>query len=191
MRCSICPSLTAHSGWAFAIDAELAEAGQVVGMDHLDVRDVMAVIVRTVRPAGLLDAVQRLPDRPLADRVDVDLEPLGVQASHDRLELLGVDERLAAVPGRAPVRVEVGLEDGGREVLDHPVLHDLHGRRAEPARSAAFPERDQILHLLDAAVPVPPQRSDDPRGELPRTRERHVGVERRIVRRRRSRPATP
>ena len=34
-----------------------------------------------------------------------------------------------------------------------------------PARPRS--RSDQILHLLDATVPVPPQGSDDPRGKLP------------------------
>ena len=51
-------------------------------MDDLDVRDVVPEVVHAVRPPRRLDGVERFPDRPLPDRVDVDLEPLGVQAGH-------------------------------------------------------------------------------------------------------------
>ena len=61
-------------------DAERAEPREVVGMDDLDVREVVAEVVRAVRRAGGLDRVERLAHRAFREGVEVHLEPLRVQA---------------------------------------------------------------------------------------------------------------
>ena len=139
------------------------------------------MVVRAVRRPRRLERVQGLSDRALPDRVDVHLEPLGVQAGDGRLQLLGLDERRPAVVGGPALGVQVGLEDGGGEVLDHAVLHDLDRRGREPPDPAPLARREQVLDLLDPPVPVPPQRAHDPRGQLPGGGDLPVGVEGRIA----------
>ena len=60
-------------------DAELAEAPDVVGVDDLDVGDVRPRVGRAVGAPGGLDGVERLAHGPLADGVEVRLEPEGIE----------------------------------------------------------------------------------------------------------------
>ena len=62
--------------------------------------------------------------------------------------------------------VEVRLEQCGRAVLRHAVLHHLHGGRAEPALGQGLAPPDQVRDLLHALGAVPPQRADHVRAEL-------------------------
>ena len=132
------------------------------------------------RPSGL-ERVQGLSDRAFPDRVDVHLEPLGVQAGDGDLQLLGLDERRPAVVGGPALGVQVGLEDRGGEVLDHAVLHDLDRRGREPPDPAPLARGEQVLDLLDPPVAVPPQRAHDPSGQLPGGGDLPVGVEGRVA----------
>src|SRR6266508_4140946 len=157
---------------------ELVEPRDVVGMDHLDVGDVVAMVVRPVRSPRRLQGVQCLTDGPLPDRMDVDLKPLGVQKSHGGLQRLRVDERHTPIRGRHTVAVEIWIQDPGREILDHAVLHDLHRGGSEPPYRAPISFRDQLVDLLLAAVPVPPQGPDDPGRKLVPACRRGVGAER-------------
>ncbi len=68
-------------------------------MHDLDVRDVMAEVVRAVRLSSRFDRVQRLAHRAFRERVEVHLESLAIQAGDVGLQQLGVDERQAAVVG--------------------------------------------------------------------------------------------
>ena len=64
--------------------AELGEARHVVRMHHLQMRDVVAVVVGPVGPTGRLVRVQRLADRPVTDGVGMHLEAFAIQ-SRNRL----------------------------------------------------------------------------------------------------------
>ena len=55
--------------------SQRAEARDVVGMDHLDVREVVAIVAPGRSRRSCLDGVQRLAHGPVADRVEVHLEP--------------------------------------------------------------------------------------------------------------------
>ena len=157
-------------------DAELGEPRHVVGVDQLQVGDVVAP-----GRVGADHRVQRLAHRPVADGVHVHLEAGGVQGGHGVLDRLGVQEGVAAVVGGVAAAVEVRLEQRGGAVLGHAVLHHLHGGGAEPAAGQRLTPPDQVRDLLDALPPVPPQRADDVRAEL-------AARGRVDVRRRRGRP---
>ena len=62
-------------------DAELAEPPDVVGVDDLDVGDVRPRVGRAVRAPGRLDGVERLAHGPVADGVEVRLEPERVESA--------------------------------------------------------------------------------------------------------------
>ena len=119
-------------------DAELAEACDVVGMHDLQVRDVVAVVVAPVRRDRMLHRVEALAHRSVADRVEVQLEAEGVEARRGLVQELGRHERDARVVGRVAVPVAVRLEHGRREVLGHPVLHDLDARGGEAAAAVSL-----------------------------------------------------
>ena len=90
-------------------------------MDDLDVGDVGSRVGRPVGAPGRLDGVERLTDRPVADGVEVRLEPERVEAGDVILERLGLDLAQAAVVGRTAGRVEVRLEQRAGEVLEDAV----------------------------------------------------------------------
>src|SRR4029453_16799517 len=127
-------------------DAELSEAGLVVGMDQLDVREVVAGVAPAVRVPGRLDGVERLAYGPVADRVQVYLEPVRVEEHEHPLELLGLVHRHPPV-----VRPLVRLEEGAVEVLEHAVLEDLHSAEPETPERPALAHLEEILDLLLAA----------------------------------------
>ena len=79
------------------------------------------------------------------------------------------------------VGVEVGRQRRRGEVLDDAVLHDLHARRREPSDRGACAGVHESLDLLEAAVPIPPERPDHPGGELTVVRRAHVRVQRAIA----------
>ncbi len=143
-------------------DPEVGEARHVVGVDHLEVGDVVA----QVRTGGRVERVEGLAGRAVPDRVDVDLEVLGGERGHVVPERARIDEGEPRVGGGRAARVEVGRRHGGREVLGHPVLHDLDARGPEPPVAVALPPLDQGVHLLLAEVPLPPERADDVRREV-------------------------
>ena len=73
--------------------AEPAEPRDVVGVHDLDVREVVAVVVRPVRAQRRLDRVEGLAHGAFAERVEVHLEPERVQrASRRPSSSFGVDE---------------------------------------------------------------------------------------------------
>ena len=131
-----------------------------------------------------LERVQRLARRAVADGVHVDLEPGVVERPHRLTQRGGLDEGVAGVAGRPAVVVEVRRGQRRREVLRDAVLHDLHGRGAEPAAGHRLAPPDEVGHLLDAEPPFPPQGTHHVgaqvavagRGDVGRRRVVHPGV---------------
>ena len=78
------------------------------------------------------------------------------------------------VVGR-PSRSRYGSRTAAGAVLEDPVLHQLHARRAVAVRCRPSAALDQLVDLLRAALAVPPQRPDDPRGQLAPSGQRRVG----------------
>ena len=127
-------------------DAELGEARLVVGMDQLDVREVVARVAPAVRLLRRLDRVERLANRAVADRVQVHLEAVRVEQDEHAPELLGLVHRHPAV-----VRALVRLEERAREVLEHAVLEDLHPADPQTPERSPFPHLEEVVDLLLAA----------------------------------------
>ncbi len=142
------------------------ESRDVVGMHYLQVGQMVSLPAGAVRRSGGLDGVERVPHGAVSERVEVNLEALPVQRRHEARQFSGVDEVQPRDLCRAAVAVQVRLEHRGGVVLSDAVEHHLHAGRAEPARLPVPAAVDQLRHLLDAALPVPPQRAD------------HVGLER-------------
>ena len=99
--------------------------------------------------------VERLAHRPVADRVEVRLEPERIELRDPGREALGVDLAEAAVVGRAAVAVAVRLEHGAGEVLEDPVHHQLHARGLVAADRGRPAPLDELLDLLGAAMRAP------------------------------------
>jgi hypothetical protein len=109
---------------------------------------------------------------PVTHRVDVHVEPLGVRGGHDVFQLVLVEHGHAAFLAV----VAIGRQHGAREVLAHPVDHDLHRTHRKSAQavrrcgaaglghqSPAFHHAGQLR--VEIQRPVPPQRPGDPRGQ--------------------------
>ena len=97
--------------------------------------------------------------------------PAGVEPGHVPLEGLGVDEADAAVRRSArPCAVEVRLEHRRPCSSRHPVLHDLHGRRPQPADRGCGRALDHLVDLLGAPLALPPVAGDRPAGQTARAR---------------------
>ena len=188
MSSSICASWHAQYGWALAIDTELTEARDVVGVDDLDVGDVRPRVGRPVRLPGGRDGIECLAHGPVADGVEMRLEPERVEARDVPLERLGIDHAQAAVVRRVAVVVQVRLDEAAGPVLEDAVLHQLDAGRGVAADRRTRATLDELLDLLRATRPIPPQRPDDPGRQLATTGERRVG-DLLAVGRRRWRPA--
>ena len=153
-------------GLAVRDHAELAEPGDVVRVDHLQVGDVVPGVPGPVRGPGRLARVQGVADRPIADRVHVDLEASRVQRDHGLDQLLAIEIGDPRLIGHVAGRVAVGPEHRPRVVLEHAVAHDLHGGGMEGAHGASVATRHELVDLLGAAMPVPPERPDHASGEV-------------------------
>ena len=77
--------------------------------------------------------------------------------------------------GRAAVVVEVRLEDRAGPVLEDAVQEQLDAGRGVATDGRPGAPLDELLDLLGAARPVPPQRPDDTGRQLAATGERRVG----------------
>jgi HAAS domain-containing protein len=106
-------------------DSELGEAGLVVGMDELNVGQVVTGVAASVRLLRRFDRVERLAHGAVADRVEMHLEAVAVEEGHDAGELLGLVHADAAV-----VSTRIRLQKRSREVLEHAVLEDLRSADA-------------------------------------------------------------
>ena len=145
-------------------DVELPEAGILGRIDDLEMGHVMAPLGGPVRPPGRLDRVERLPDGAIAEGVEVDLEAECVQPADVVLEQLRVDEADPAIRRGAAAGRAIRLEHRRRVVLGDPVLHDLHGVRAQPADLPGPPAFDDLVDLLGPLVTIPPVAGDRPSG---------------------------
>ena len=138
-------------------DAKLTETRDIVGVDHLDVGDVRPRVGLAVHAPGGRDRIERLAHGPVPDGVEMWLEPERIQTRDVCLEHLGVDHAHAPVACRTTHVVEVWLEEGAGPVLEDAVLHQLDGGRRITADRSAFAPCDELLDLLRAAPPIPPQ----------------------------------
>ena len=145
---SICGSCAAHSACMFAVTPSAANRGMSSGCITCRWAMWCRWSFAPLAARGGLDGVQRLPHRAVADRVQVHLEAVRVQRGHVLAQGRRVHVGQAPVRGLAAAGVQVGLDHPGGEVLRHPVLHDLHGVRAEPACLALLPPGQDLGQLL-------------------------------------------
>jgi hypothetical protein len=131
-------------------------------MHDLQMGKMVPQPARAIGNPGGFDGVERLPHGPVADGVDVHLEPFGIQQCDVLFQRLRVDERQPAVVGGVTVHVQIGRQHCCGEGLAHPVLHDLDGAGAESVRlGGRSPQRQETLHLLRPTPPLPPVRRYD------------------------------
>ena len=114
-----------------------AEAAYVVLVDELDVSDVVHETEIAVGLPGCRNRIESVADGTIADRMEMALEPEPIEMCDDLLQSGRFDEVDPGIAGRLPVGVAVGLQHGGREVLDHAVEHQLDARRPVPRSHAA------------------------------------------------------
>jgi hypothetical protein len=160
---------------------ERGEPRDVVGVDDLQVRQMVADGRIRVGPPRRFDRVERVAHRAVAERVEVHLEAVGVELGDEPGEFVGVDEVEAGVVGRAAMRVEVRVEQRGGVVLGHPVQHHLHAGGPEPADGVAVAPVQQLGQLLESLVPLPPQRPDDVHPQRARAGGPIVGIGRVVL----------
>ena len=154
--------------------SELTETRQIGRVHELEMGERVAPVGRPVGRARRGDRIEALAHRPVAERMEVDLESGCVEPRDDGVERARLHEAVAAIGGRPPVAAQVGLEHRGGEVLDHAVLEDLDARRSKAAHRGDPPALDQLLDLLGAAVAVPTLAGDRPAGQLAPLDERAV-----------------
>lgn len=126
--------------------AELREAGNVGGIDELEMGHLVAQVRCAVRGPHGSERVQPLANRAVSDGVHVDLEPRGVEPRRDLGEPFGgpvrdppvVASRLACV---------IWLEQRGRTRLEHAVEKKLRSARAEATVGEAIAQGDQLVDL--------------------------------------------
>ena len=152
MSSVIWSSSTAHSGWALAQRAEAPEARDVVGVDDLDVGEVRPRVGPAVRLAGRLDGVERVADGPVAERVEVRLEPERVEPDDGGLSVSASMKSSPELSVAWPWTSKYGLEHRGGAVLDDPVAHELDARRRVAAEDAVRPPLDELVDLLEPRV---------------------------------------
>ncbi len=166
-------------GTAGAVAWLVAAGAHVVRVHDVEMGEVMAQVVAAVGRVRRLDRVERIPRRAVADHVDVELEPRGVDQGNDAEQVIALDEHDPAPVRRRAVDRRIGIEQSGREAVAHAVGHDLDARRDEPPldlrgpRTTLFEERELGL----VAVPIPPQRTDHAGGERAAPRRAQVGLE--------------
>ncbi|MCY1419301.1 hypothetical protein D9M71_348870 [compost metagenome] len=108
-------------------DIQWFEAGELLGVDHLQVGDRMShVTVPLV--TGLLDAVERLAHRAVADGVHMHQPATGIGGADQLAKMRRVDQQFTGLVG-----VLVGLKQGSRlrGNFSHAVGENLDAGQAE------------------------------------------------------------
>src|ERR1017187_9373201 len=117
--------------------------------------------------AGGLDGVERRGDGPVADGVEVDLESLRVEGAYRVVQLIGLDEKVAAVRAVSAGSAQVGPRHRRGKRLADPVDHHLDRSRAEHAGGGDLATAEKVVNLFGAAGAVPPQCAANPSREAP------------------------
>ncbi len=143
-------------------DPKRPEPCAIVGVDQLEMRDVRPAIGRTVGSSGDLDGIEGVAHRALADGMEVCLEAQRIQLGHVCREVRGIEQSQTDVRGRSAVRIEVGLEQGARLVLQDAVDEELDAGRGIAGSGRALAPPDEFADLLRAARVVPTKGGDDP-----------------------------
>jgi hypothetical protein len=141
----------------------------------MEVGDVVAGVTTAVGLQGGLACVEGVADGAVADRVHVDLEAVRVEGREGLGKLVVVDVADSALIRLVTRGVAVGTEQGPGVVLEDPIGHDLHGHGMEGGRRSAVTASHELVDLLEAPVPIPPEGADDANGQVtPLGRERYA-----------------
>ena len=175
MSRSIWGSCAAQYGWAFATTPSSRNrprsSGWMTWMWAMCGRVSLGPFAR--RAASTASSPSRTARSPIAWKCG--WKPSASSRVTASASVAGLDLAQAAVRGRSPVPVQVRLEDGTREVLEHAVEHELDAGRRIAAARRPRPALDQLLDLFRPAVALPPQGAHDAAGQLAPTGERGVG----------------
>ncbi len=126
---------------------------------------VVAEVAPPVGTAGGTHGIECATDGAVADGVEVTLEPGRVECGDVSPELDRVDEVDPAALRWPALLGEVRLEHCGGEILGDPIEHELDRGWREPTGDPS--PLSQLFDLLGSPVPLPPQRTDDARLQLP------------------------
>src|SRR6266508_3564776 len=99
------------------------------------------------------------------------LEAERIEARYPTGQPIGVDLEQTSIVRRSAATIPVGLEHGAGEVLEDAVHHELDAGRLVATDRRRRPPLDELLDLLGTTMPIPPQRTDDPAGQLAARRQ--------------------
>ena len=122
--------------------AQLAEPGNVGGIEKLDMGDLVQTRPRPVGGHRPLHPVQCRAARHVADGMDMNLEARGVEGGEHLVDLSLLEHHR----GVAALRIAVGRDHRRRPVLDHAVeeeLRRMHPEQPVPAFGAEIAEAFQ------------------------------------------------
>ena len=102
-------------------------------------------------------------------------KPAASSSGVTRRSRSGSTNRIPVRSVRPPSGAEVRLEHRPGERLEDAVDHDLDRRRPVPADRSGGPPLDELVDPALVPVALPPQRADDPCGELPASGHGDVG----------------
>ena len=110
----------------------------------------------------MLEGIQRVAHRRIADRVNVYLKPLRIECRDQRVELLRRDVGMPAKVWTIGVR----LEQGRGVVVDQAIATDLHARRPEALPAELLAQADHTSHIVESICGVDAQSGDRPDRQL-------------------------
>src|SRR5258708_14396893 len=108
-------------------------------MHDLNVRDVVPPVPRAVRGPRCSHGVQRLPDSPVANGVEMDLESARIDRRDGFFQLACDKEARAGTIRFMPVPIEIRAKHRGGEGPAHPLLESLEAAGMAPSRARAPP----------------------------------------------------
>jgi hypothetical protein len=79
-------------------------------VNELEVGEMMSIVIWPVGVQSRFEGVKAIAHRPVAQGVEMALEPQPVEGDDDLFELFGIDEIDAAITRRDSGTIEVGVE---------------------------------------------------------------------------------
>ncbi len=141
---------------------QFGEARDIVRVHHLKMLDPVAAVAGAIHFARLFIAIQRLPDRGVADGVDRDLQARRIGADAGLFEL-GVSEKRRA----AGVRSGIGLQHEGGSAVDHAIHEHLHAATPQHVAVVLGAHVQRLIHTSDRVGVLKMHRHFDTAEEFP------------------------